>query len=161
MSSHLKYQRPQKKCTSRETPSQNPAIQVENEYATEPTSSKKTGTRSKKNRKRGKRKPGGEVVGSVVKSSASQDNKENHSTVNDDVAGDWRADDSDDEEPKYIWRNVTKNGDIKKCILVDGKMDSGRPKPGDTVLVKVQGKLKDGTIVDDYPTMFSLSANTK
>ena len=30
---------------------------------------------------------------------------------------------------------------------------SGRPKPGDTVLVKVQGKLKDGTIVDDYPTM--------
>ena len=103
--------------------------------------------------------------------------------MNEDVAGDWRADDSDDEEPKYIWRNVTKNGDIKKCILVDGKMDSGiiillspslkivmenhvkklyviffktilgRPKPGDTVLVKVQGKLKDGTIVDDYPTM--------
>ena len=45
--------------------------------------------------------------------------------MNEDVAGDWRADDSDDEEPKYIWRNVTKNGDIKKCILVDGKMDSG------------------------------------
>jgi len=142
------------KYTSGVIPSQNPAIQVENECATttETTSSKKTGTRSKKNRKRGKRKPGGEVVGSV-KSSASQDNKENHSNVNEDVAGDWRADDSDDEEPKYIWRNVTKNGDIKKCILVDGKMDSGRPKPGDTVLVKVQGKLKDGTIVDDYPTM--------
>ena len=47
------------------------------------------------------------------------------SAVNKDVAGDWKADDSDDEEPKYIWRNVTKNGDIKKCILVDGKMDSG------------------------------------
>ena len=29
----------------------------------------------------------------------------------------------------------------------------GRPKPGDTVLVKSQGKLKDGTIVDDYPTL--------
>ena len=57
---------------------------VENECATttETTSSKKTGTRSKKNRKRGKRKPGGEVVGSV-KSSASQDNKENHVGVND------------------------------------------------------------------------------
>ena len=59
------------------------SLSVENEYATEPTSSKKTGTRSKKNRKRGKRKPGGEVVGSVVKSSASQDNKENHVGVND------------------------------------------------------------------------------
>ena len=46
-----------------------------------------------------------------------------------------------------------KDGKIKKCILVDGKFDSGRPKPGDTVLVKVQGKLKDGTIVDDYPTL--------
>ena len=46
-----------------------------------------------------------------------------------------------------------KDGKIKKCVLVDGKFDSGRPKPGDTVLVKVQGKLKDGTIVDDYPTL--------
>ena len=61
---------------------------VENECATETitateiTSSKKTGTRSKKNRKRGKRKPGGEVV-DIVKNSASQDNKENHVGVND------------------------------------------------------------------------------
>ena len=62
-------------------------------------------------------------------------------------------DSEEDEEPKYLWRNVTKNGCIKKCILVDGKLDLGRPKPGDTVLVKTQGKLKDGTIIDDYPTM--------
>lgn len=32
-------------------------------------------------------------------------------------------------------------------------MDLGRPKPGDTVLVKTQGKLKDGSIIDDYPTL--------
>ena len=62
-------------------------------------------------------------------------------------------DSDNDEEPKYIWRNVTKSGCIKKCLLVDGKIELGRPKPGDTVLVKIQGKLKDGTIVDDYPTM--------
>ena len=62
-------------------------------------------------------------------------------------------DSDNDEEPKYLWRNVTKNGCIKKCVLVDGKMELGRPKPGDTVLVKSQGKLKDGTIVDDYPTL--------
>ena len=33
--------------------------------------------------------------------------------------------DSEDEEPKYLWRNVTKNGCIKKCVLVDGKMELG------------------------------------
>ncbi len=54
---------------------------------------------------------------------------------------------------QYNWRNVTKNGDIKKCILVDGLKDGGRPVQGDVVLVKSQGKLKDGTMVDDYPTL--------
>ena len=57
------------------------------------------------------------------------------------------------DEPKYVWRNVTKNGQIKKCILVDGIMEGGRPKPGDAVLVKTQGKLKDGTIIDDEPSL--------
>ena len=57
------------------------------------------------------------------------------------------------DEPKFIWRNVTKNGWIKKCILVDGLMDGGRPKAGDAVLVKSQGKLKDGRIIDDEPSM--------
>ena len=52
-----------------------------------------------------------------------------------------------------MWRNVTKNGQIKKCILVDGIMEGGRPKPGDAVLVKTQGKLKDGTIIDDEPSL--------
>ena len=57
------------------------------------------------------------------------------------------------DEPKYIWRNVTRNGMIKKCVLVDGIMEGGRPKPGDAVLVKSQGKLKDGRIIDDEPSM--------
>ena len=34
--------------------------------------------------------------------------------------------DSEDEEPKYLWRNVTKNGCIKTCVLVDGKMELGK-----------------------------------
>ena len=40
-----------------------------------------------------------------------------------------------------------------RCILVDGVIEGGRPKLGDTVLVKSQGKLKDGTIIDDFPTL--------
>ena len=48
---------------------------------------------------------------------------------------------------------MTRNGDIKKCILVDGVKEGGRPKQGDVVLVKSQGKLKDGTMIDDYPTL--------
>ena len=32
-------------------------------------------------------------------------------------------------------------------------MEGGRPKPGDAVLVKTQGKLKDGTIIDDEPSL--------
>eukprot|EP00092_Neocalanus_flemingeri_P005600 GFUD01006032.1.p1 GENE.GFUD01006032.1~~GFUD01006032.1.p1 ORF type:complete len:454 (+),score=151.55 GFUD01006032.1:62-1363(+) len=58
-----------------------------------------------------------------------------------------------DEQTVYNWRNVTRNGDIKKCILVDGVKEGGRPKQGDVVLVKSQGKLKDGTMIDDYPTL--------
>ena len=49
---------------------------------------------------------------------------------------------------------MTRNGDIKKCILVEGvKEGEGRPRPGDVVLVKSQGKLKDGAMIDDYPTL--------
>ena len=55
---------------------------------------------------------------------------------------------------QYNWRNVTRNGDIKKCILVEGvKEGEGRPRAGDVVLVKSQGKLKDGALIDDYPTL--------
>ena len=55
---------------------------------------------------------------------------------------------------QYNWRNVTRNGDIKKCILVEGvKEGEGRPRTGDVVLVKSQGKLKDGAMIDDYPTL--------
>ena len=54
---------------------------------------------------------------------------------------------------QYNWRNVTRNGDIKKCILVEGVQGEGRPRAGDVVLVKSQGKLKDGAMIDDYPTL--------
>lgn len=111
------------------------------------------GGRSRRKRKGGKRKSEAPMTEPAA------ENKENFSKAEtskdeDDTSFPF-ADDSEDEseEPKYLWRNVTKNGDIKKCVLVDGKVSLGRPKPGDTVLVKAQGKLKDGTIVDDYPTM--------
>ncbi|CAB4058783.1 FKBP8 [Lepeophtheirus salmonis] len=55
--------------------------------------------------------------------------------------------------PKLIWKSLTKSGSIKKCILVDGIVDGGRPKVGDIVLVKCQGKLKDGRVIDDYPNL--------
>jgi hypothetical protein len=122
---------------------------------------KKSGSgRSRRNRKGGrgrKRKPDPATCTDQTKE-ATAENKENLvvGKMEGSHPGDGSfpfADDSDDDEPKYLWRNVTKNGCIKKCVLVDGKMDLGRPKSGDTVLVKTQGKLKDGTIVDDYPTM--------
>ncbi|XP_023332091.1 uncharacterized protein LOC111704170 [Eurytemora carolleeae] len=62
-------------------------------------------------------------------------------------------DDGDDEKTVYNWRNVTTNGDVKKCILVEGSREEGRPMRGDIVLVKSQGKLKDGTMVDDIPSL--------
>ena len=52
---------------------------------------------------------------------------------------------------------MTRNGDIKKCVLVEGlkevKGGQARPRPGDVVLVKSQGKLKDGVMIDDHPTL--------
>ena len=36
---------------------------------------------------------------------------------------------------------------------MDGVKEGGRPKQGDVVLVKSQGKLNDGTMIDDYPTL--------
>ena len=54
---------------------------------------------------------------------------------------------------QYNWRDVTRTGDVKKCILVEGNRDVGKPGQGDVVLVKSQGKLKDGTMIDDYPTL--------
>lgn len=58
-----------------------------------------------------------------------------------------------EEQTAYNWRNVTRNGDIKKCVLVEGMKEGGRPKAGDVVLVKSQGKLRNGTMIDDYPTL--------
>ena len=129
------------------------------------------GGRTKRSKKGGKRKRKPEASSSTSLASSknavvapSGENKENVNKTGsrkgirkvDDTSFPF-ADDSacedDEEEPKYIWRNVTKNGWIKKCVLVDGKIELGRPKPGDTVLVKTQGKLKDGTIIDDFPTM--------
>jgi len=63
-------------------------------------------------------------------------------------------DGKEEQQAVYNWRNVTRNGDIKKCVLVEGQVrDGGRPKSGDVVLVKSQGKLKNGTMIDDYPTL--------
>ena len=45
-------------------------------------------------------------------------------------------------------------------VQVDGKIDLGRPQAGDAVLVKTQGKLRDGTIVDDNPVK-DISIKTK
>ena len=125
---------------------------------------KSTGKKPSRRRK-GKRKKencSGEVVGGKGKGKAKNANKENiffegrefpSSSDNDDSDLEGSSHHVPPDEPKYIWRNVTKNGAIKKCILVDGMMDGGRPKPGDAVLVKTQGKLKDGTIIDDEPSM--------
>ncbi len=57
------------------------------------------------------------------------------------------------ERHKFVWRNVMKSGAVKKCVLAEGRAEKGRPTVGDTVLVRSQGKLRDGTIVDDHSTL--------
>ncbi len=133
------------------------------------------GARSRRNKKGGKRKRKREPPTAAASSSSATDNNdttkpqssgEASSKTDDGKEGLSEAgrkgepfepaldsDEENEEEPMYVWRNVTRNGCIKKCILVDGKIELGRPRPGDTVLVKTQGKLKDGTIIDDYPTL--------
>ena len=74
------------------------------------TEGAKKSSRSKRNRKRGKRKP--ENAAKSTHHSV-EENKENQASAQcgnskENVSEDWLADDSDDEEPKYIWRNVTK-----------------------------------------------------
>ena len=112
---------------------------------------KRAGGRSKRNRRNKRKQSSNHNVGVEVPEVT--ETRKNHPNVGPNQDFPFDNDSDNDEEPKYLWRNVTKNGCIKKCVLVGGKMELGRPKPGDTVLVKSQGKLKDGTIVDDYPTL--------
>ena len=111
-----------------------------------PVNSKKAGARRKRGGKRKKQKSPEPTKGA--------ENKEN--SIKFEAAkssDDDSAEDSSSSSPKFNWQNVTKNGMIKKCILVDGVSEGGRPRSGDTVLVKSQGKLKEGNIVDDYPML--------
>ncbi len=88
------------------------------------------------------------------------ENKENKAEQHRLDEGEGQGPSDDDEGDgdigrgrKYIWRNVVKSGAVKKCVLVEGKEDGGRPTAGDVVLVRSQGKLRDGTIVDDHSTL--------
>jgi FKBP-type peptidyl-prolyl cis-trans isomerase len=121
--------------------------------APKPIMSKKAGARRRRGGKRKKQKS--------PEPHKSSENKENNSSSQSkfEVPKSSDSDTSDVEEftsnggKKFNWLNVTRNGMIKKCILVHGLIEGGRPKNGDTVLVKSQGKLKEGCIVDDYPTL--------
>ena len=114
-----------------------------------PVNSKKAGARRKRGGKRKKQKSPDPAAAKGA------ENKENSCGSVKFEAAKSSDDDSaaEDSSPKFNWQNVTKNGMIKKCILVDGVSEGGRPRSGDTVLVKSQGKLKEGTIVDDYPML--------
>jgi len=112
---------------------------------------------AKDNKKRRKGKKRAKQVSTEEEDKKSSD-KENtfyeiNEKITDDDVGEEIVTTVGDEQTVYNWRNVTRNGDIKKCILVDGVKEGGRPKQGDVVLVKSQGKLKDGTMIDNYPTL--------
>jgi len=93
----------------------------------------------------------------VVEQDEEDEDKENLAAENlfgdPEVRGEEDEDNKEEPQAVYNWRNVTRNGDIKKCVLVEGVREGGRPKSGDVVLVKSQGKLKNGTMIDDYPTL--------
>jgi len=119
-----------------------------NEESNEVTLSKK----EEKTKKRKGKKRSNKPVSPEEEDKKGSDKENYFASVNDKM-----IDDEDgamgDEQAVYNWRNVTKNGDIKKCVLVEGAREGGRPRAGDAVLVKSQGKLKDGTMIDDYPTL--------
>lgn len=114
-----------------------------------PVNSKKAGSRRKRGGKRKKQRESPEPT----KGAENKENKENSFKFEAAKSSDEDSADDSSSSPKFNWQNVTKNGMIKKCILVDGMSEGGRPRSGDTVLVKSQGKLREGNIVDDYPML--------
>jgi len=116
-----------------------------NDESKEVTLSKK----EEKTKKRKGKKRSNKPVSQEDEEKKGSDKENYFASVNDKMIDDEMG----DEQAVYNWRNVTRNGDIKKCVLVEGAKEGGRPKSGDAVLVKSQGKLKDGTMIDDYPTL--------
>jgi len=108
-----------------------------------------------KRKRKGKKRTKQVTIEEEEKKSSDKENSffDINEKLTDDDIGEEIVTSVGDEQTVYNWRNVTRNGDIKKCILVDGVKEGGRPKQGDVVLVKSQGKLKDGTMIDDYPTL--------
>jgi len=115
----------------------------------------KLDAKDNKKRRKGKKRAKQASTEEEDKKSSDKENTfyELNEKITDDDVGEEIVTTVGDEQTVYNWRNVTRNGDIKKCILVDGVKEGGRPKQGDVVLVKSQGKLKDGTMIDDYPTL--------
>jgi len=127
-----------------------------NDELPDDTPVKKEGKGDKRRRK-GKKRPNKQASTEEDDKKGSSDKENNVDDLKDKLFDDDIGEDIvtnvGDEHAVYNWRNVTRNGDIKKCVLVDGVREGGRPKAGDVVLVKSQGKLKDGTMIDDYPTL--------
>jgi len=121
-------------------PSPTPGSKPEQGALATPVMSRRQGGGRRRRGKRKKQRTPEEVKTSATVASVKKEEEE--------------EDDDDESGPsEYIWRNVIRSGAVKKCVLVEGVPGGGRPKSGDTVLVKSQGKLKDGTIIDDFPTL--------
>ena len=97
-----------------------------------PVNAKKAGARRKRGGAKRKKQKSPEPAKGA-------ENKENSIKFEAAKSSDEESGDDSNSSPKFNWQNVTKNGMIKKCILVDGVTEGGRPRSGDTVLVKSQG----------------------
>lgn len=53
------------------------------------------------------------------------------------------------EHPPEEWIDILGNGELKKKVVKQGK-NSTRPNRSDICTVKIIGKLKDGTTVEEY-----------
>jgi FKBP-type peptidyl-prolyl cis-trans isomerase len=123
---------------------------VESTPATPQSSVRKSGSSRRRRRKRKKQpeKPSEEKGEREENGPKSEEEEDDGSDVEGGSSGFSR---------KYVWRNVVKSGAVKKCVLVEGGEGAAQPPPrptaGDMVLVRSQGKLRDGRIVDDHATL--------
>ncbi|KAJ1530594.1 hypothetical protein ONE63_005476 [Megalurothrips usitatus] len=57
------------------------------------------------------------------------------------------------EDGKSEWLDILGSGQIKKKILVEGEKDT-RPQRSDLCEINLEGRLKDGTIIEKYDNLF-------
>ncbi|XP_041372557.1 peptidyl-prolyl cis-trans isomerase FKBP8-like [Gigantopelta aegis] len=89
--------------------------------------------------------------------SQNAENTSTESTQNEDSTTATTEEKTDPTEEKSDpideWMDILGNGLLKKKVLKSGEGRSSRPKAGETVFLKTEGKLDDGTVIDKFESV--------